>query len=387
MSPAKSAHGDGGYRKRRGGYEIRLWIDGQRVSRWARTERDAKRILAELRQTRASGGSVENERITVAAYLVQWLAAAKPDLAGVTHDRYEQLVRVHIMPTLGKRRLVELRPQHVHALYTAKRETLSETTVHHLHACLHTALQQAVRWEIVSRNVCDLVKAPRVEKYAAAVLTRDQERQLLAAARGDRLEALYVLALTTGMREGELLGLKWENVDLTAGLLWVRTALSVPKSGTTLKRPKNKSSDRPVILVSIAADALTQHKRRQAEERLAAGDRWQDRGLVFPNTIGGFILPGNFLRRGFWPLLERAGLPRLRLHDLRHNFSTGLHEAGVPVEQVSALLGHARTSTTLDIYTHGTAAMAEAARAALEAHFVSNGGNMGENALDAAGTA
>ena len=387
MPREKSPHGDGGIRTRRGGFEVRLWIDGRRVSRWARTEREAKRLLAELRQTRAVGGSVEDARITVAEYLSQWLAAARPDLSPRTYDRYEQLVRLHLAPAFKRRRLVDLRPQQVQALYAEKRETLSETTVHHLHACLHTALEQAVRWEIVARNVCDLVRAPRVEQYEAAVLTHEQERQLLAAAAGDRLEALYVLALTTGMREGELLGLKWEHVDLDAGVIRVRTALSAPTGGATLKRPKNASSARELPLINIAADALARHKRRQAEERLAAGDRWQERGLVFANTVGGFILPGNFLRRGFWPLLERAGLPRVRVHDLRHSIGTRLQERGLPPQQVSDLLGHARTSTTLDVYTHGTTAGAERTRAELEGHFAAFRGHMGEKPADGTETA
>lgn len=383
----KSAHGDGGYRRKRGGFEIRLWIDGRRVSRWARTEREAKRLLAELRQTRAAGGSVEDARITVAEYLVQWLASARPSLSARTYDRYEQLVRLHLAPAFKRRRLIDLRPQQVDALYAAKRESLSETTVHHLHACLHTALAQAVRWEIVERNVCDLVRSPRVERYTATVLSREQGRQLLAAARGDRLEALYVLALTTGMREGELLGLKWAHVDLDAGLLWVRTALSTPKGGATLKSPKNTSSARAVPLISITAAALERHRHRQAEERLAAGDRWQERGLVFANSVGGFILPGNLLRRGFRPLLERAGLPQVRVHDLRHSLSTGLQDSGSRPRTVAALLGHARETTTSEHYTHATPAILPQIRAELEAHFEAIGGRMGEKAAGGTDTA
>jgi integrase len=172
--------------------------------------------------------------------------------------------------------------------------------------------------------------------------------------KGDRLEALYVLAITTGMREGELFGLRWADVNLTTRSLHL------------VKQLKTKSSRRQVLLPRIAFEALTAHQARQAAERAHAGAAWEDHGLVFTNTLGRPLHPRNFLLRDFYPLLERAGLPRMRFHDLRHSAATLLLELGIHPKVVSEMLGHSQIGITLDLYSHVTATMQQQAVTALD---------------------
>ena len=195
---------------------------------------------------------------------------------------------------------------------------------------------------------------PRRAPYDFRVLSSEQAQTFLRAVKGDRLEALYVLAITTGMREGELFGLRWTDVNLRAGSLRL------------VRQPKTKSSRRQVLLPRIAVETLTAHETRQAAERNHAGTVWEDNGLVFPNQVGRPINVSNFLPRDFYPLLERAGLPRMRFHDLRHSAATLLLELGIHPKVVSEMLGHSRIGITLDLYSHVTATMQQQAVTALD---------------------
>lgn len=190
---------------------------------------------------------------------------------------------------------------------------------------------------------------PRKMHHEMRPLTPAQSRQLLDAARGDRLEALYVLALTTGMRQGELLGLHWRDIDLEQGKLQVRGNL---RRTMEIAETKRKKSRRQISLTSLGVEALTRQGSRQAEERLALGGTWTDRDLVFTNSIGGYVDANNLRHRAFPKLLERAALPRIRFHDLRHSAATLLLILGVHPKVVQELLGHSQISVTLDTYSH-----------------------------------
>jgi integrase len=202
------------------------------------------------------------------------------------------------------------------------------------------------------------------------VLSPDQARVFLRAVEGDRLQALYVLAITTGMRQGELFGLRWADVNL-------RT-----RSLRLVRQLETRSSRRQVLLPRIAVDALKRHHDRQDQERRLIGAGWEDNGLVFPNQVGRPINPSNFMPRDFYPLLERAGLPRMRFHDLRHSAATLLLELGIHPKVVSEMLGHSQIGITLDLYSHVTATMQQHAVEALDGLFGSeldrpNGGQLG----------
>jgi integrase len=232
-------------------------------------------------------------------------------------------------------------------------EGLSSTTVRHIHAVLHRALVHAVRLGLVPRNSADAVEAPRMRRVEMQVLSAAQARAFLAASQSERLHALYVLALATGMRQGELLALHWKDVDLVQGGLQVRASLRYHVGkGFVFQEPKTKHGRRTVALAPEAVQALKAHWARQDAERSALGSAWRDEGLVFASEVGGPIEATNMLRGSFRRVVERARTPRIRFHDLRHTAASLLLGARVNPKVVSEMLGHSTVSITLDIYAH-----------------------------------
>jgi integrase len=218
---------------------------------------------------------------------------------------------------------------------------------------------------LIPRNAAGPVKPPRPRRVEIRALGREQVRALFEAARGDRLEALYVLAVTAGLRRGELQGLTWEDVDLDAGTLQVRRTPSEPRGGYIFEAPKS-GKGRQIRLTQRATVALKEHHKRQLEERMERGALWQDHGLVFPSGVGTPLLGGN-LNRAFKALLQRTGLPEIRFHDLRHTCATLLLRQGVNSMFVQELLGHADISLTLNVYSHVLPDMGDAAAGAMDA--------------------
>jgi integrase len=340
-----------------GRWQARVTLDnGKRKALYGRTRQEAQHKLTAVLRDRDKGLPIGmDERQNLATYLATWLESVKPAVRPRTWKRYAELMNQHVVPTLGKISLAKVSAQQVQRMYGAKLEQgLSSTTVHHLHAVLHRALAQAVRVGLVARNVADLVDVSRMAEHDLQVLDRSQVQQLLAAVAGHRLEALYVLALSTGMRQGELLALRWQDIDLDKRTVQVRATLQRTKEqGYMLAPPKTKRSRRQITLTSAACTALRAHRARQAEQRLALGSEWDTTyDLVFPNTLGKPMDGTNLLHYDFYPLLKRAGLPRIRFHDLRHTAATLLLGRGVNPKIVSEMLGHASIGITLDIYSH-----------------------------------
>jgi integrase len=328
--------------------------DGRRVVRRASSRKDAATKLELLLKARAQGQTLAADRST-AAFLTEWLAVVKNTVGVGTFERYEQYIRVHAIPALGRVRLGRLTPQHFQRLYQEKLAAgLSPTTVNHLHTVLHGAFAEAVRWGLVPRNVVALVRPPRKAHVEVVALTVKEARALLAAAAGTRFEVLFVLALKTGMRRGELLALHWGDVDLDKGVLQIRGTLRRTREGLRIGTPKTAASRRKIVLSSSSVVALRRHRARQQEERQAAGGLWQDFGLVFPNTLGRPMEPRCLLSDVYRPLLERAGLPPVTFHTLRHTAATLLLAEGEHPKVVQELLGHAQVSITLDRYSHMT---------------------------------
>jgi integrase len=205
---------------------------------------------------------------------------------------------------------------------------------------------------LIPRNATEAVKPPQVRREEMQPLTPEQVKALLQAARGDRLEALYVLAVTTGLRQGELLGLKWEDVDLEAQTLRVCRTLTTAKGGPQLTTPKTKGSRRTVRLTQSAVNALSIHLKRQLGEIDRAGSLWRENGLIFASEAGEPLDRRNVTTHRFKPLLKQAGLPRVRFHDLRHTCATLLLGRNVNPKIVSEMLGHASIAITLDTYSH-----------------------------------
>jgi integrase len=208
---------------------------------------------------------------------------------------------------------------------------------------------------LIPRNPAASVKAPRPAKKEIRPLTQDQARALFKAASeaGDRFEALYVVAVHCGLRQGELLGLRWEDVDLETGALQVRRTLSESRERGHIFEPPKNGKGRNVRLTAKARAALKDHRKRQLEERMRLADLWEDNGLVFPNQVGRTMNASNLAARSFKPLLKRAGLPEaVRVHDLRHTCATILFQLGHHPKKVQELLGHANIGITLDTYSH-----------------------------------
>ncbi|HEV2952732.1 MAG TPA: site-specific integrase, partial [Candidatus Dormibacteraeota bacterium] len=216
------------------------------------------------------------------------------------------------------------------------------------------------------KNVADLVDPPRRATSEIRPLSLTETQTFLAHADSDRFAALYVLAITTGMRQGELLGLHWRDIDLSARVLRVRGSLQRTKKGLGISEPKTSHSRRQVELAAIAVEALRDHQDRQQAERSRWPGAWADLDLVFPNEIGRPVEAGNLIRRSFWPILDRAGLRRIRFHDLRHTAATLLLAKSVHPKVVSEMLGHSRIGITLDLYSHVTRTMQREATDAMD---------------------
>ena len=340
---------------------------GKRKAFYGKTRADVSNKLTAALKAQGDGLPIVGERLTVGTYLADWLEAIRSTIRPQTYRRYEQYVRCDAIPVIGSVSLSRLSPDHLQRLY-ANRLTagLSPTSVGHLHSVLHKALSDAARWGKVARNVASLVTRPKAKRHEMKVLSPEEARALLEAASGDRLEALYVVAISTGLREGEILALRWPDVDLDGGTLAVRATLQRTKEGFEFAEPKTARSRRQVALTRGAVEALRRHRARQLEERLQKR-YWQDSDIVFASEVGGPIEATNLLRRCFYPLLERAGLSRVRFHDLRHSSATLLLGQGVHPKIVSEMLGHSQVGITLDLYSHVTPTMQRQAVEALDA--------------------
>jgi integrase len=353
----KRANQEGSVYKRKDGRWVASIVleNGKRKSIYCKTQQEAIKAVRKANQDKDQGVLLSGEDQTLDTFLTSWLQdTIKNKVRARTHERYCELLQLHVLPILGKVQLQKLLPQHLQKLYNQKlEEGYAPQTVKHIHRVLHRALGDALRWQLVVRNVCDAVDPPRVPKKEMQALTGEQALQFLEAAAGDPLEALYVLALTTGMRQGELLGLKWEDLDLALGTVQVRRTITrLTKKGFTVSEPKTAKSRRKIHLTRLAIEALKRHRIRQNEAKLAAGPAWDEQGWVFCNKVGRPIEVGNMIRRSFRLILTKAGLPIIRFHDLRHSAASLLLSLGVHAKIVQELLGHSQISLTLDTYSH-----------------------------------
>jgi integrase len=297
----------------------------------------------------------DREAITVGQWLGEWVADLPNRVKPATYRRYAGITKTHLVPALGKIPLDRLTAADVRSMESQVGR--SSATVRHAHVVLGTALQAAVDQGRMAANPVRSVKAPRVVHREKVTLDRDEADRLLDAAKGDPWEALYVLALTTGAREGEILALRWRDVDLTAGTVAITgTVVRGLDGGLTVDTPKTKSGRRPLQLSRPAVAALARMPRGKPGDFLFTSPT----GLVTPQAL---------LRQHFYPLLDRAGLPRMRFHDLRHTAATHMIEDGVPLLAISQLLGHATPTITLSIYGHLQTRMTDAATAAMDARY------------------
>ncbi len=369
----KRGNGEGSITKRKDGrwmarYTVHTTKGLRRKTIYGRKREEVRDKLAKALADRADGLVFDAGTLTVKEYLETWLKDVDKDtVRESTYERHENVVNLHLVPTLGRIKLSKLNPAHVQGLYRERLESgLSPATVQKIHAVLHKALSQAVKWSLIPRNATEAVKAPRPTPEEMHPLSREETRRLLRSAEGDRLEALYVLAVHTGMRQGELLALKWEDIDLENAVVRARRTLTRSGGRFSLGEPKTKKSRRTVHLTDAATQALKDHLRRQLLEIEVLGDSYQDHGLIFTTTAGTIINPTNLRKRSFARLLKRAGLSAIRFHDLRHTCATLLLSRNVHPKYVQELLGHASISITLDTYSHFVPAMGDQTAQAMQ---------------------
>jgi integrase len=328
-----------------------------------RTRKEAERAYAEARDEIRRGNFVMPAKTTVATFLVgEWLPAIRASIRPSTHDHYSKMVDGYVVPRIGSRQLGALTPGQLNTLYAdllvdgrrlsgSRSPGLSPKTVRHVHTLLHKAFSDAVRWGSLSRNPADRAEPPRPRTPEMKVWDVAQLRGFLSHVQADRLGPVWLLMATTGMRRGEVVGLRWSDVDLDGARISIVQTHVLVNRRVIVSEPKTLKGRRSVALDPATVGALRQLRRRQLEERLAQGEFWTDTGLVAIHEDGTPINPRLF-SSWFAQHARAAGLPPIRLHDLRHSYATAALAAGIPAKIVSERLGHANISITLDTYSH-----------------------------------
>jgi integrase len=328
------------------------------------SRKEAVAALEEARVQQRSGERVASDRQTLAAYLPTWLDGL--DRKPATMEAYRRVVDAHLIPGLGRHRLQQLTPPQLKAFYRALQENkgLSPTTVQLVHQVLSKALSDAVHDGLLASNPAGKVKAPARATPEMQTWTQAQASAFLAHVAGERLAAMWRLFLTTGMRRGEVAALRWKDVDLDRGTLSVRQTGNIVSGVWTVGTPKGRkdatAKSRRLALDPGTVETLRKHRAAQAAERLAWGTDWQDHGLVFVREDGSPLNPST-IGQQLTVRAKQAGLPHIRVHDLRHTYATLALEAGVHPKVVSERLGHANIGITLNLYSHVSEGMDRAA--------------------------
>lgn len=417
----RRGHGEGSITQRPDGRWVARvelgWEDGRRKRKavYGKTRVEVAGKLTKLQGQVQAGTVLPNERQTVEQFLMRWLEHKRARLRPRAWLTYEQAIRIHLVPGIGKLPLAKMKPAHLEAWFDRHlRAGASARNVRYARTVLRAALNQARKWRDVADNVATLIEPPRHQAKEIQPLTPEQARALLLAAQGNRLEAIVSVGTALGLRLGEVLGLAWADVDMERETLRVRQALersggdstarrpmiaerqvllaefaATPKRSeerravrmkldalrkqwrtirTTLKltEPKSLRSRRTIRMPGIVSAALKAHRVRQLEDRLAAGASWENSGLVFTTAFGTPLEPRN-VTAAFHALLAAAGLPSVRFHDLRHTAATLLLAQGVDPRTIMETLGHSQISLTLNTYSHVLPALQDNAAAKMDA--------------------
>ena len=336
-----------------GTYRALITLDGKRITHTGKTRAECQGWIRKMLDQIDEGLTYQGSQTTLGEFLKEWLVTAKTALRPKPAQQYEKLVENHVLPVIGKVKLKDLRPDTIDMLYRNRiKAGIGVRTIRYCHSVLHVALEKAVRLGLMTRNPVDGATPPRNQQGEMLILDEEQVIRFLIAARGTQHEALFHIAVKTGMRQAELLGLKWVDLNLTSGQLQVRRqAQRVPGKGYAFCEPKTKAGRRTIPLGEASLNILRQHLEKQRLQKLIAGERWKELDLIFPSTIGTPIDLCNLLEQ-FKRVLKKAGLPEIRFHDLRHTAASIMLMHNIPIFTVSRVLGHSRPSITLDIYAH-----------------------------------
>ena len=370
-----------------GSWELRYTLGTDAASGTRRTatttvrgnRRAAEKELRRLLRTLDTGEHVDPSRMTVRQWLETWLVAVRQEVSPKTYERYSEIVHHFLAPTLGKLQLTKLGPTHIQIAYNdlanggrrdGKSGGLSARTRCHIHRILHSALGRAVEQQVLARNPAEAFRKrlPKVERREMKTLSTEQSARLLDAIKHTRVYWPVLLALSTGMRRGEVFALRWKNVDLSGGSIRVMESLEQTKVGIRFKAPKSDRT-RVITVPHFGVAELKRLKRQQAEELLMLGVRQDGETLVCARADGEPLQPQS-LTHQFTRLINRLkDMPRVRFHDLRHSHATQLLQAGVHPKVAQERLGHATITTTLDLYSHVTETMQSDAAERLDALF------------------
>ncbi len=350
----KRSNNQGSISKRPSGtWRAQVSINGERVNFSAKTRAECQIWLNRTLEQIDNGADLLGSQITLEEYLKSWLETAKVAIRPKTAVQYEHIVRAKLIPNLGNIKLRELRLDRVEKFYAQlKSAGFGTRTIRLSHGVLHRAMERAVRLDLIMRNPAHGATLPSLVQQEMKIFDEEQITRFLVAVNGTRNEALYHLAVTTGMRQGELFGLKWSDLKWSSGTLHVqRQVQHIHGQGWSFCEPKTRAGRRLIKLGEATLQVLRKHQEKQQIEKLVTGERWKEYELIFPSSIGTPMDPNN-LHVDFNRLLDHAGLPRIRFHDLRHTAASLMLNHSIPVIVVSKILGHSKPSITLDIYGH-----------------------------------
>lgn len=324
----------------------------QRTKRTFATKREAQDWLSHTRHEMRTGVYVEPSDERLAAYLHRWLDAS--DFYPATAYNYESVIRCRIIPHIGDKPLSRLDAVTIQRLYTTLRETYKPKTVSLTHLILHRALDQAVKWRLIRFNPCDGVEAPRVEETEKPAWSPEEATAFLAATVDDPLGPFWLLAVDSGMRIGEVIALRWSDLDEQRGIVVVRRTLTRNRGGGWVigERPKSAAGRRPIVLMAMTLEALVRHKERQTAGRELVGHEWHDEGLIFDRGNGLPCSPA-VVQNAFKRAIVEAGIPRVTPHQMRHTCGSLLSNAGLHPKIVQERLGHKTIRQTMQ-YIHTT---------------------------------
>lgn len=315
-------------------------------------KRIAEQFLVDKLRELQTGTYFEPSSATVEEYLETWIKTyCEPNLRQNSIDAYKSLINTHINPNVGRISLNSLRPGHIQQLLAEESKVLSSSTLSLMHTIIKQALKHAVKWEYVVRNVCDGVIAPRVEQQKPEAWSWQEAKTFLNHIKDSRYYMMCLLALTTGMRRGEILGLKWEHVDFKRNEITIIRQRVITSEGVDYEKPKTKSSNRIIDISPAVSRQLEKHRKQQQEEFLKNGRPETDQGLVFTNAKCQPYRPTS-VTIAFSKLVEKAGVKKITFHGMRHTHATKLIEDGVNIKAVSERLGHSNISITLNTYAH-----------------------------------
>ncbi|MBD1371250.1 site-specific integrase [Hazenella sp. IB182357] len=336
---------------------------GKRKQKWFsgfNTKKEAEKEMVNKMNELEKGTFISSSKLTFSEYLDNWLQDyAKGSVGPTTFQLYSTLIRTHIIPSLGAITLEQLQAPHIQRFYNNMLEKgridgnggVSPAYIQRIHSVLRRSLGHAVKWQLLTRNVALLTEPPKVRKKEITTFEIEEVKQFLTHSKDDRLYIAFVFAITTGLRRGEILGLRWKDINMETNTASIRKNLVLVKGKPTLQEPKTNGSVRLITLPSMIMQVLKDHKKVQNQEKSQAGEAYQDNGLIIATSFGTPVDPTNLVR-SFKRILKASDLPNIRFHDLRHTHATLMLKQGEHPKIVSERLGHSNTRITMDIYSH-----------------------------------